>query len=93
MQKPLPEFKNEDEERQFWDEHDSSEYLDWSQAQPAVFPSLKPSTRTISLRLPESLLNELKQLANEQDVPYQSMIKMILRERIDREYRTRSRPS
>lgn len=93
MQKPLPEFKNEDEERQFWAEHDSSEYLDWSQAQPAVFPNLKPSTRTISLRLPESLLNELKQLANEQDVPYQSMIKMILRERIDREYRTRSRAS
>lgn len=93
MKKPLPEFKNEDEERQFWAEHDSTEFLDWSQAQPAVFPNLKPSTRTISIRLPESLLNELKQLANEQDVPYQSMIKMILRERVDREYRTRSQES
>jgi predicted DNA binding CopG/RHH family protein len=93
MQKPLPEFKNEDEERQFWAEHDSADFLDWSQAQPAIFPNLKPSTRTISIRLPESLLNELKQLANEQDVPYQSMIKMILRERVDREYRTRSQAS
>lgn len=93
MQKPLPVFKNEDEERQFWAEHDSTEFLDWSEAQPAVFPNLKPSTRTISIRLPESLLNELKQLANEQDVPYQSMIKMILRERVDREYRTRSQES
>lgn len=93
MQKPLPVFKNEDEERQFWAEHDSTEFPDWSQAQPAVFPNLKPSTRTISIRLPESLLNELKQLANKQDVPYQSMIKMILRERVDREYRTRSQES
>lgn len=93
MQKPLPEFKNEDEERQFWAKHDSTEFLDWSEAQPAVFPNLKPSTRTISIRLPESLLNELKQLANKQDVPYQSMIKMILRERVDREYRTRSQES
>jgi predicted DNA binding CopG/RHH family protein len=93
MQKPLPEFKNEDEERQFWAEHDSADFLDWSQAQPAIFPNLKPSTRTISIRLPESLLNELKQLANEQDVPYQSMIKMILRERVDREYRARSQAS
>lgn len=93
MQKPLPVFKNEDEERQFWAEHDSTEFLDWSEAQPAVFPNLKPSTRTISIRLPESLLNELKQLANEQDVSYQSMIKMILRERVDREYRTRSQGS
>lgn len=93
MKKPLPEFKNEDEEQQFWAEHDSTEFLDWSEAQPAVFPNLKPSTRTISIRLPESLLNELKQLANKQDVPYQSMIKMILRERVDREYRTRSQES
>lgn len=93
MKKPLPEFKNEDEEQQFWAEHDSTEFLDWSQAQPAVFPNLKPSTWTISIQLPESLLNELKQLANKQDVPYQSMIKMILRERVDREYRTRSQES
>ena len=89
MLKPVPEFKSEEEERQFWAEHDSTEYLDWSQAQRAIFPNLKPSTRTISIRLPESMLSELKQLANEQDVPYQSLIKMILRERIDREHRSR----
>ena len=89
MQNPVPEFNNEDEERQFWVEHDSTDYLDWSQAKHVIFPNLKPSTRTISIRLPESMLSELKQLANEQDVPYQSLIKMILRERIDREYRSR----
>ena len=89
MQNPVPEFNNEDEERQFWAEHDSTDYLDWSQAKHVIFPNLKPSTRTISIRLPESMLSELKQLANEQDVPYQSLIKMILRERIDREYRSR----
>jgi predicted DNA binding CopG/RHH family protein len=86
MSKPLPEFQNEDEERKFWAEHDSAEYLDWSQAQRAVFPNLKPSTKTISLRLPESMLDELRQLANKRDVPYQSLIKTFLRERIDREY-------
>ena len=90
MIKSLPELKNEDEERQFWAEHDSSEYLDWSQAESTVFPNLKPSTRSISLRLSESMLNELKQLANEQDVPYQSLIKMFLRDRIERERRSRS---
>lgn len=86
MSKRIPEFKNEDEEREFWASHDASEYLDWGQAQRAIFPSLKPSTRTISLRLPESMLYELRQLANERDVPYQSLIKTFLRERIDREY-------
>ena len=89
MLKPVPEFKDEDEERQFWAEQDSTDYLDWRKAQRAIFPRLKPSTRTISIRLPESLLNELKQLANQQDVPYQSLIKMILRERLDQEYRAR----
>jgi predicted DNA binding CopG/RHH family protein len=86
MQKPLPEFENENAERDFWAEQDSTEFVDWRHAQRIVFPDLKPSTRTISLRLPESLLNELKQLANERDVPYQSLIKLILRERIDQEY-------
>lgn len=86
MKKPLPEFRDEDEERDFWTEHDSGEYLDWSKAQPAVFPNLKPSTRAISLRLPESMLDELRQLANQRDVPYQSLIKVFLRERIDMEH-------
>ncbi len=87
MSKPIPEFENEDEEREFWATHDSSEYVDWGKAQRAVFPNLKPSTRAISLRLPEAMLAELRQLANQRDVPYQSLIKVFLRERIDMEYR------
>lgn len=85
MNKPLPDFSTEDEERAFWAMHDSADYLDWSQAKPAVFPRLKPSTKTISLRLPESMLNDLRLLANKRDVPYQSLIKIILQERIDQE--------
>ena len=87
MSKPIPEFKNEDEERAFWANNDSSEYVDWSKAKRAVFPNLKPTTRAISLRLPEFMLDELRQLANQRDVPYQSLIKVFLRERIDQEYR------
>jgi predicted DNA binding CopG/RHH family protein len=87
MAKRIPEFKNEDEEREFWKAHDSTEYLDWREAERAVFPNLKPSTKTISLRLPESMLAELRQLANKRDIPYQSLIKTFLRERIDQEYR------
>ncbi|MBE0408938.1 MAG: BrnA antitoxin family protein [Anaerolineales bacterium] len=86
MKKPLPEFKNEEEERQFWATHDSSDYLDWRQAKRVIFPNLKPSTKTISLRLPEFMLDEIRQLANKRDVPYQSLIKTFLRERIDQEY-------
>ena len=85
MTKPLPEFKDEDDEREFWATHDSTEYLDWSQAQRVVLPNLKPSTKTISLRLPESMLNELRLLANKWDVPYQSLIKVFLQERLDQE--------
>jgi len=81
----IPEFKNEDEERTFWAEHDSADYLDWSEAKRVIFPKLKPSTKTISLRMPESMLNELRLLANKRDVPYQSLIKVFLQERIDRE--------
>lgn len=87
MLKPIPEFKNEDEEREFWATHDSTEYVDWSQARRVIFPNLKPSTRTISVRMPESMVDELKLLANKRDVPYQSLIKMFLRERIDAELR------
>ena len=87
MPKPLPDFETEDEERNFWATHDSTEYVDWSRAERVVFPNLKPSTKTISLRLPESMLDELKTLANQRDVPYQSLIKVFLRERIDSERR------
>jgi predicted DNA binding CopG/RHH family protein len=85
MPKPLPEFKNEDEEREFWASQDSTEYVDWDRAQSTVFPKLKPTTKTISLRMPESMLNELKMLAHKRDVPYQTLIKVFLRERIDSE--------
>jgi predicted DNA binding CopG/RHH family protein len=86
MKKPIPEFKTEAEERTFWANHDSSDYVDWDEARQIVFPNLKTTTRSISLRLPESMLDELRQLANQRDVPYQSLIKVFLRERIDMEH-------
>ncbi|HVB73396.1 MAG TPA: BrnA antitoxin family protein [Ktedonobacteraceae bacterium] len=84
--KQLPQFNNEDEERAFWAEHDSTEYIDWSKAErnPA-FSRLKPTTRTVSIRLPESLIAELKTLANKRDVPYQSLVKIFLAEKIREE--------
>ncbi len=83
--KEIPIFKSEDEEREFWTTHDSTEYVDWDKAETVVLPKLKPSTKTISLRLPELMLNELRVIANKRDVPYQSLIKMFLKERIDQE--------
>jgi predicted DNA binding CopG/RHH family protein len=76
--KKIPDFKNDSEERRFWEENDSSEYLDWSKAKRASFPNLKPSTKTISLRLPEGLLDRIKIEANKRDMPYQSLIKVWL---------------
>jgi predicted DNA binding CopG/RHH family protein len=84
--KKLPKFKNEDEEREFWASHDSTEYVDWEKASPVVMPKLKPSLKTISLRLPEAMLEELKLLANKRDVPYQSLLKIFLAERISKEF-------
>jgi predicted DNA binding CopG/RHH family protein len=84
----VPRFANEDEERRYWAEHDLTEHFDWSKAVKPTFPNLKPSTTAISLRLPLSMLEELKSLANKQDVPYQSLMKLYLGERIRRE-RTR----
>jgi predicted DNA binding CopG/RHH family protein len=92
MSKSIPKFKNEEEERAFWSDHDSSEYLDWKRAERVLFPNLKPSTKSISLRLPESLLDALRQMANERDVPYQSLIKMILQDRIERDLKSRHLP-
>ncbi len=83
--KPIPRFKNEDEERGFWATHDSTDYVDWSKAALATFPNLKPSTKKISIRLPEWLLERLKQLANKRDVPYQSLMKIFLAERVEQE--------
>ena len=87
--KHIPSFKNEDEERAFWKTHDSTEFIDWSKAKKAVFPNLKPSTKTISLRLPESIIAALKLLANKRDVPYQSLLKVFLAEKVDQEMRHR----
>jgi predicted DNA binding CopG/RHH family protein len=92
MSKSIPEFKDEEEERLFWAKNDSSKFLDWKKAQRVVLPNLKPTTRAISLRLPESMLGEIRQMANERDVPYQSLIKVFLRERIDQEYRSLTNP-
>ena len=83
--KPIPRFRTEAAEREFWLTHDTSEYLDWSKARQVVFPNLHPSTETISLRLPAPLLADLKALANERDVPYQSLLKVYLAERVRRE--------
>ncbi|MBM3181095.1 MAG: hypothetical protein FJZ86_12165 [Chloroflexi bacterium] len=93
MSKSIPKFKNEDEERAFWSEHDSSEYLNWKSAERVLFPNLKPSTRAISLRLSESLLDALRQMANERDVLYQSLIKIFLQERIEEDFKSRHLPS
>jgi predicted DNA binding CopG/RHH family protein len=83
--KKIPKFKAEDEERKFWEKADSTEYIDWSDSEVKTFPKLKPSTKTISLRLPESMLDEIRTIANKHDVPYQSFIKIILKEKIDAE--------
>jgi predicted DNA binding CopG/RHH family protein len=88
MTKKIPKFHDEDEERDFWATHDSSEFIDWHQAKQVAFKNLKPSTKTISLRLPESLLDDLKLLANKRDVPYQSLLKIFLAERIKQEKRS-----
>jgi predicted DNA binding CopG/RHH family protein len=85
--KKLPKFKSEKEEFEFWATHDSTEYVDYSKAQKALFSNLKPSTRTISIRLPESLIEHLKLLANKRDVPYQSLLKMFLTEKVEEEFR------
>ncbi len=85
MNKPLktiPKFANETEERAFWEQQDSTDYLDWTTAQRVVLPYLKPSTKTISLRLPQHLLDSIKAAANSRDVPYQSLIKVWLQEKL-----------
>ena len=81
--KPIPTFRNEAEERRFWESHDSTEYLDWSKAERVRLPNLKPSTTSISLRLPVSLLERIKVAAHKRDVPYQSLIKTWLAEKVD----------
>lgn len=81
--KELPRFRNDSEERKFWENHDSSDYVDWDTAERARLPNLKPTTKAISLRLPIGLLEQIKVAANKRDVPYQSLIKMWLAEKSD----------
>ncbi len=85
--KVVPQFQSEVEEKDFWLNHDSTEYVDWSKADVTVFPNLKPTTESISLRLPSYLLVRIKQLANKKDVPYQSLMKVFLSEKVDQEFK------
>ncbi len=85
--KKKPTFKSEQEEADFWATHDSTEYVDYAKATRMLFPNLKPSTETISLRLPKSLLDQLKTLANKRDVPYQTLLKLFLADRIAQEWK------
>jgi len=85
VKKDIPIFKTEDEEREFWSNHDSTEYVDWGQAKVGLFPHLKPSLKTISIRLPENMIYKLKMLANKKDIPYQTLLKQFLADRLTRE--------
>lgn len=87
--KTIPEFKSIEEEAEFWDTQDSAEFVDWSKSEKVIFPNLKFSTESISIRLPSPLLARLKELANEKDVPYQSLMKVYLSERIEEELATK----
>ena len=88
--KVVPEFRSEEEEREFWAGHDSTDFIDWRSAARRKFPNLRPTLRTISLRLPVSMIEDLKILANRRDVPYQSLLKIFLAERLKKELRRAS---
>lgn len=81
--KKVPKFKSREEEHRFWATHDSTEYVDYSKGKSARFANLKPSTKTISIRLPEHLIEQLKFLANKKDVPYQTLLKLFLAEKVE----------
>jgi predicted DNA binding CopG/RHH family protein len=85
MKKQIPEFKSEEEEREFWGKADSTQYFDWASAKKTKFIKLKPTLRTISVRLPVAMVEDLKILANQRDVPYQSLLKVFLAERLQQE--------
>jgi predicted DNA binding CopG/RHH family protein len=80
--KEVPQFKNETEERGFWEKNDSTDYIDWGKGEKVRFPALKPSLKSISIRLPESMIEQLKILANKRDVPYQAWVKIYLSEKV-----------
>ena len=91
--KKIPTFKDEDSEREFWSKADSTDYIDWSKAKKLVLPNFRPTLRTISLRLPESMIAELKLLANQRDVPYQSLLKVFLADKIKQERTQKKDPA
>ncbi len=84
--KKIPKFRSESAEKKFWQKNDTSGFVDWDSAKKVTFPNLKPSVRSISLRLPESMLNDLKVIANKKDIPYQSLMKIFISEKIKEEY-------
>jgi len=85
MKNKMPSFSSEDEERAFWSKTESTDIVDWSQSKKVILPNLKPTTKKISIRLPEIMIDELKLLANKRDIPYQSLLKMFLSEKIEQE--------
>ena len=87
--KRIPKFRSEEEERRFWATHDVTDYADWKSARRVRFPNLKPTLRSISIRLPEHLIGDLKALGNERDIPYQALLKQFVAERVDQEWRRR----
>lgn len=89
--KRIPRFRSEDQEREFWGRNDSADYVDYSKAKRVSFPNLKPTSRAISIRLPESLIENIKILANREDVPYQSMMKVLLSEKVQETFRVKKR--
>ncbi len=89
MSRKIPKFKSEAEERKFWSSHDSVDYIDWRRGKRAILPDLRPSARAISIRLPQSMIDELKLIANRRDVPYQSLLKIFLAERLQQERQSR----
>jgi predicted DNA binding CopG/RHH family protein len=91
QRKKVPIFKSEDEEREFWAHHDSTDYIDYKKAKRVQLPNLKPSSRAISIRLPESLIENIKVLANREDIPYQSMMKVLLAEKVTEALRSPKR--
>ena len=88
MKKVVPRFKTEDAEHEFWASHDSTDYIDWRKARRSTLPKLKTSSQTISIRLPKPMLDRLKLLANKRDVPYQSLLKMFVAERLKAEFKS-----
>jgi len=83
--KQIPKFKSEEEEREFWSIHDATDFIDFSEARQALMPNLRPTLKKVSIRLPESLLESIKALAHKRDIPYQSLMKILLAEGIERE--------